>query len=127
MAYNNELAIATMILADAQKTGTSLTSDQIDTLCNMHKVSADIVKQIMTEATKPTEVEQSVDFATKAVVAINVSKSIDADDPDLKEATLAYIKYTEAVKRLIDKNLDKVSEMTVGIQQIIDKLKNPEM
>ena len=101
MAQNNALAVATLVMADERTTGQVFPTDKLETLCNIYKVSFNIVNQILDEAKEG--VKEAIDFGTDATIAIAIAKAKDIDDDDLKEATEAYANYVNAVNKLKDK------------------------
>ena len=125
MAQNNALAVATLIMADERTTGQVFPTDKLETLCNLYKVSFNIVNQILDEAKEG--VKEAIDFGTDATIAIAIAKAKDIDDDDLKEATEAYANYVNAVNKLKDKYNSEVADFRVNMQETINKLRNPDM
>lgn len=125
MAQNNALAVATLVMADERTTGQVFPTDKLETLCNMYKVSFNIVNQILDEAKEG--VKEAIDFGTDATIAIAIAKAKDIDDDDLKEATEAYANYVNAVNKLKDKYNSEVADFRVNMQETINKLRNPDM
>lgn len=125
MAQNNALAVATLVMADERTTGQVFPTDKLETLCNIYKVSFNIVNQILDEAKEG--VKEAIDFGTDATIAIAIAKAKDIDDDDLKEATEAYAKYVNAVNKLKDKYNSEVADFRVNMQETINKLRNPDM
>lgn len=125
MAQNNALAVATLVMADERTTGQVFPTDKLETLCNIYKVSFNIVNQILDEAKEG--VKEAIDFGTDATIAIAIAKAKDIDDDDLKEATEAYANYVNAVNKLKDKYNSEVADFRVNIQETINKLRNPDM
>ena len=125
MAQNNALAVATLVMADERTTGQVFPTDKLETLCNIYKVSFNIVNQILDEAKEG--VKEAVDFGTDATIAIAIAKAKDIDDDDLKEATEAYANYVNAVNKLKDKYISEVADFRVNMQETINKLRNPDM
>lgn len=125
MAQNNALAVATLVMADERTTGQVFPTDKLETLCNIYKVSFNIVNQILDEAKEG--VKEAVDFGTDATIAIAIAKAKDIDDDDLKEATEAYANYVNAVNKLKDKYNSEVADFRVNMQETINKLRNPDM
>ena len=125
MAQNNALAVATLVMADERTTGQVLPTDKLETLCNIYKVSFNIVNQILDEAKEG--VKEAIDFGTDATIAIAIAKAKDIDDDDLKEATEAYANYVNAVNKLKDKYNSEVADFRVNMQETINKLRNPDM
>lgn len=125
MAQNNALAVATLIMADERTTGQVFPTDKLETLCNIYKVSFNIVNQILDEAKEG--VKEAIDFGTDATIAIAIAKAKDIDDDDLKEATEAYANYVNAVNKLKDKYNSEVADFRVNMQETINKLRNPDM
>ena len=125
MAQNNALAVATLVMADERTTGQVFPTDKLETLCNIYKVSFNIVNQILDEAKEG--VREAIDFGTDATIAIAIAKAKDIDDDDLKEATEAYANYVNAVNKLKDKYNSEVADFRVNMQETINKLRNPDM
>jgi len=125
MAQNNALAVATLVMADERTTGQVFPTDKLETLCNIYKVSFNIVNQILDEAKEG--VKEAIDFGTDATIAIAIAKAKDIDDADLKEATEAYANYVNAVNKLKDKYNSEVADFRVNMQETINKLRNPDM
>lgn len=125
MAQNNALAVATLVMADERTTGQVFPTDKLETLCNIYKVSFNMVNQILDEAKEG--VKEAVDFGTDATIAIAIAKAKDIDDDDLKEATEAYANYVNAVNKLKDKYNSEVADFRVNMQETINKLRNPDM
>lgn len=125
MAQNNALAVATLVMADERTTGQVFPTDKLETLCNLYKVSFNIVNQILDEAKEG--VKEAIDFGTDATIAIAIAKAKDIDDDDLKEATEAYASYVNAVNKLKDKYNSEVADFRVNMQETINKLRNPDM
>lgn len=125
MAQNNALAVATLVMADERTTGQVFPTDKLETLCNLYKVSFNIVNQILDEAKEG--VKEAIDFGTDATIAIAIAKAKDIDDDDLKEATEAYANYVNAVNKLKDKYNYEVADFRVNMQETINKLRNPDM
>lgn len=125
MAQNNALAVATLVMADERTTGQIFPTDKLETLCNLYKVSFNIVNQILDEAKEG--VKEAIDFGTDATIAIAIAKAKDIDDDDLKEATEAYANYVNAVNKLKDKYNSEVADFRVNMQETINKLRNPDM
>nr|DAN71940.1 MAG TPA: hypothetical protein [Caudoviricetes sp.] len=125
MAQNNALAVATLVMADERTTGQVFPTDKLETLCNIYKVSFNIVNQILDEAKEG--VKEAIDFGTDATIAIAIAKAKDIDDDDLKEATEAYANYVNAVNKLKDKYNSEVADFRVNMQETINKLRNPDM
>lgn len=125
MAQNNALAVATLVMADERTTGQVFPTDKLETLCNLYKVSFNIVNQILDEAKEG--VKEAIDFGTDATIAIAIAKAKDIDDDDLKEATEAYANYVNAVNKLKDKYNSEVADFRVNMQETINKLRNPDM
>lgn len=125
MAQNNALAVATLVMADERTTGQVFPTDKLETLCNIYKVSFNIVNQILDEAKEG--VKEAIDFGTDATIAIAIAKAKDIDDDDLKEATEAYTNYVNAVNKLKDKYNSEVADFRVNMQETINKLRNPDM
>ena len=125
MAQNNALAVATLVMADERTTGQVFPTDKLETLCNLYKVSFNIVNQILDEAKEG--VKEAIDFGTDATIAIAIAKAKDIDDDDLKEATEAYANYGNAVNKLKDKYNSEVADFRVNMQETINKLRNPDM
>lgn len=125
MAQNNALAVATLVIADERTTGQVFPTDKLETLCNIYKVSFNIVNQILDEAKEG--VKEAIDFGTDATIAIAIAKAKDIDDDDLKEATEAYANYVNAVNKLKDKYNSEVADFRVNMQETINKLRNPDM
>lgn len=124
MAQNNALAVATLLLADERETGVSLSADKIETLCNMYGTPVNIVRQVMDECRE--DIKKTLDYGVDSTLAIAIAKGRDIDDDDLKDATKFYMLYTNAVQRLKDKYANEVADLRVGIQETINRLKNPE-
>ena len=80
MAQNNALAVATLVMADERTTGQVFPTDKLETLCNIYKVSFNIVNQILDEAKEG--VKEAIDFGTDATIAIAIAKAKDIDDDD---------------------------------------------
>nr|DAN26072.1 MAG TPA: hypothetical protein [Caudoviricetes sp.] len=125
MAQNNALAVATLVMADERTTGQVFPTDKLETLCNIYKVSFNIVNQILDEAKEG--VKEAIDFGTDATIAIAIAKAKDIDDDNLKEATEAYANYVNAVNKLKDKYNSEVADFRVNMQETINKLRNPDM
>lgn len=125
MAQNNALAVATLVMADERTTGQVFPTDKLETLCNIYKVSFNIVNQILDDAKEG--VKEAIDFGTDATIAIAIAKAKDIDDDDLKEATEAYANYVNAVNKLKDKYNSEVADFRVNMQETINKLRNPDM
>lgn len=125
MAQNNALAVATLVMADERTTGQVFPTDKLETLCNIYKVSFNMVNQILDEAKEG--VKEAVDFGTDATIAIAIAKAKDIDDDDLKEATEAYANYVNAINKLKDKYNSEVADFRVNMQETINKLRNPDM
>lgn len=125
MAQNNALAVATLVMADERTTGQVFPTDKLETLCNIYKVSFNIVNQILDEAKEG--VKEAVDFGTDATIAIAIAKAKDIDDDDLKEATEAYANYVNAINKLKDKYNSEIADFRVNMQETINKLRNPDM
>lgn len=125
MAQNNALAVATLVMADERTTGQVFPTDKLETLCNIYKVSFNIVNQILDEAKEG--VKEAIDFGTDATIAIAIAKAKDIDDDDLKEATEAYANYVNAVNKLKDKYNSEIADFRVNMQETINKLRNPDM
>lgn len=125
MAQNNALAVATLVMTDERTTGQVFPTDKLETLCNIYKVSFNIVNQILDEAKEG--VKEAIDFGTDATIAIAIAKAKDIDDDDLKEATEAYANYVNAVNKLKDKYNSEVADFRVNMQETINKLRNPDM
>lgn len=125
MAQNNALAVATLVMADERTTGQVFPTDKLETLCNIYKVSFNIVNQILDEAKEG--VKEAIDFGTDATIAIAIAKAKDVDDDDLKEATEAYANYVNAVNKLKDKYNSEVADFRINMQETINKLRNPDM
>jgi len=115
MAQNNALAVATLVMADERTTGQVFPTDKLETLCNIYKVSFNIVNQILDEAKEG--VKEAIDFGTDATIAIAIAKAKDIDDDDLKEATEAYANYVNAVNKLKDKYNSEVADFRVNMQR----------
>ena len=122
MAQNNALAVATLVMADERTTGQVFPTDKLETLCNIYKVSFNIVNQILDEAKEG--VKEAIDFGTDATIAIAIAKAKDIDDDDLKEATEAYANYVNAVNKLKDKYNSEVADFRVNMQETINKIIN---
>lgn len=125
MAQNNALAVATLVMADERTTGQVFPTDKLETLCNIYKVSFNMVNQILDEAKEG--VKEAVDFGTDATIAIAIAKAKDIDDDDLKEATEAYANYVNAINKLKDKYNSEIADFRVNMQETINKLRNPDM
>ena len=125
MAQNNALAVATLVMADERTTGQVFPTDKLETLCNIYKVSFNIVNQILDEAKEG--VKEAIDFGTDATIAIAIAKAKDIDDDDLKEATEAYANYVNAINKLKDKYNSEIADFRVNMQETINKLRNPDM
>ena len=125
MAQNNALAVATLVMADERTTGQVFPTDKLETLCNLYKVSFNIVNQILDEAKEG--VKEAIDFGTDATIAIAIAKAKDIDDDDLKEATEAYALYVNAINKLKDKYNDEIADFRVNMQETINKLRNPDV
>ncbi len=125
MAQNNALAVATLVMADERTTGQVFPTDKLETLCNIYKVSFNIVNQILDEAKEG--VKTAIDFGTDATIAIAIAKAKDIDDDDLKEATEAYALYVNAINKLKDKYNDEIADFRVNMQETINKLRNPDV
>ena len=125
MAQNNALAVATLVMADERTTGQVFPTDKLETLCNIYKVSFNMVNQILDEAKEG--VKEAVDFGTDATIAIAIAKAKDIDDDDLKEATEAYANYVNAINKLKDKYNSEFADFRVNMQETINKLRNPDM